>query len=117
MKINQFADISKEEFQKKLLTGINNKEMREITRETIEISPNNLPKSFDWRSLNLITPIKNQQSCNACWAFAATGAIETLHAVRSGNLSSLSEQNLIDCSFLQGYFFVFFNFYFYFYFI
>lgn len=31
------------------------------------------------------------------WAFAATGAIEAIHAITTGNLVSLSEQELIDC--------------------
>ncbi|KAJ0666994.1 putative actinidain [Helianthus annuus] len=32
-----------------------------------------------------------------CWAFAATSTIETLHHIETGILTTLSEQELIDC--------------------
>ncbi|CAF0712111.1 unnamed protein product [Brachionus calyciflorus] len=54
------------------------------------------PASVDWRGLT--TPIKNQGSCGACWAFSATGAIEAHHAKKTGSIVSLSEQQLVDCS-------------------
>jgi cathepsin K len=32
-----------------------------------------------------------------CWAFAASGALESHNFLRNGKLEPLSEQNLIDC--------------------
>lgn len=55
------------------------------------------PQSLDFRPQGRVSKVKDQGSCGSCWAFATTGALESLLAAQ--NRSTLfSEQNLVDCS-------------------
>ena len=56
-----------------------------------------LPDEFDWRDKGVLTPIKTQGSCGACWAFSAVCAMEAKWAIQRYDLIPLSEQALIDC--------------------
>jgi C1A family cysteine protease len=57
-----------------------------------------LPSSYDWRTLNGVTPIKNQGSCGDCWAFGTVGPLESQILIKDGVTVDLSEQYLVSCN-------------------
>ena len=60
---------------------------------------------LNWASLGYVTPVKNQGQCGSCWAFSATGALEgQMFKFYNGTVpvTSLSEQNLVDCTYPIG---------------
>ena len=57
-----------------------------------------LPASYDWRSLNGVTPIKNQGNCGSCWAFSTVGPLESQILLQGGGTVPLSEQYLVSCN-------------------
>jgi len=63
-----------------------------------EIEERAVPSSFDWRTENVVTPVRSQGSCGSCYVFTATGAIEGAYKIATGQLTALSDQMLLDCA-------------------
>jgi len=97
--MNEFADLSGEEFAKIILGSCVIPKRNSTGAATFLKSPFiQVPTSVDWRDKNLVTPIKDQKQCGSCWAFSTTGSLEGQHSKKTGKLVSLSEQQLVDCS-------------------
>ncbi|KAJ6224292.1 hypothetical protein RDWZM_002837 [Blomia tropicalis] len=100
--INNFTDITNEEFRR-TMNGY-----RKLSAHSLAGSVHTdedvlgLPDTVDWTTKGVVTPIKFQDVCASGWAFAAIASIEGQHALKTGKLVSLSEQNLIDCSRPEG---------------
>ena len=57
-----------------------------------------LPESVDWRDKGAVSDVKDQGSCGSCWAFCATEMIESYAAINTGNLPTLSSQQVTSCT-------------------
>ena len=101
MEVNKFADLTADEFRSQYISGLYRNNLfryNTLRFEDLYIDISDLPNEFDWVGKGVVTPVKDQGQCGSCWAFSTTGSIEGAYAIASGNLVSLSEQQLIDCS-------------------
>jgi cathepsin L len=98
---NEYADMSNQEFQQ-IMNGYKGRTSpgSHLVYQADDVT--DLPPTVDWRDKGYVTPIKNQGSCGSCWAFSSTGSLEGQTFKKYGRLTSLSEQNLVDCSQKQG---------------
>jgi len=94
MGVNQFSVYTTEEFANRFLTPMG--EASTNVDETMEMIGD-----VDWTSQGKVSGVKNQGQCGSCWAFSATGVLESFYLIK-GSSVSLSEQQLVDCSRPQG---------------
>lgn len=95
---NLYSGMNYEEFKQYMNFDINKQLIKENKKINNSDEVNiNLPVSIDWRDNNAVTAIKNQGNCGSCWAFSTIGSLEGIYAIKYNNLTSFSEQQLVDC--------------------
>lgn len=99
MGLNQFSDMSDEEFSTKVLMA----PQQCSATNTVSASragAADLPVAMDWREKGVVSEVKNQGACGSCWTFSTVGCLEAHMAIKYQNWMAprLSEQQLVDCA-------------------
>jgi len=93
--VNEFADMTAQEFFAQRL-GFRGAQKANIGGKVLDTTVS-VPSSVDWVDAGYVTGVKNQGSCGSCWSFSTTGVVEGVHFNATGDLVSLSEEELVDC--------------------
>ncbi|CAJ1961890.1 unnamed protein product [Sphenostylis stenocarpa] len=94
--LNKFSDLTEEEFMASH-TGLNIGSSLGSDSVAAPLNSIDFQTSLDWREEGAVTGVKDQGQCGSCWAFSAVAAVEGIYQIRTNQLVSLSEQNLMDC--------------------
>ena len=94
MAVNGFADLTWDEFRMQYLSNFTH--LNRTSSHQVSNSNTSVPEKKDWRGI--VTDVKNQGNCGSCWSFAAVGGIESLYAIRTGQIMNFSDQQVLDCT-------------------
>ncbi|MBA0849408.1 hypothetical protein Goshw_015657 [Gossypium schwendimanii] len=125
--LNRFADLTNEEYRAIYLgIKKPNRKVSKASDRYAALLGEKLPDSVDWREKGAVAEVKDQGSCDfeveywiyvgvlykvkvndftenlmlntgSCWAFSTIAAVEGINQIVTGELLSLSEQELVDC--------------------
>uniref|UniRef100_A0A9I9CZ95 Vignain n=1 Tax=Cucumis melo TaxID=3656 RepID=A0A9I9CZ95_CUCME len=104
LKLNKFADMSNYEFVN-FYARSNISHFRKLHGRRrgaggfMYEQDTDLPSSVDWRERGAVNAIKEQGTCGSCWAFSSVAAVEAINKIKTNQLLSLSEQELLDCNY------------------
>lgn len=98
--INQFSHMTDEEFLEMFTTHTSRAAVTNTNVQEVKVP--NVP-DVDWVVAGKVSPVKNQGGCDAGYAFATTGLLESYNMIsKNSSATLLSEQQLVDCSASYG---------------
>jgi len=97
--LTKYSDMSVEEFKSTLLGYV-----RPESKSDVGVLPTGdvaVPQTLDWRTQNMVTPVKDQGQCGSCWAFSTVENIESMYCMKNKidctTFAPLSPQEIVDC--------------------
>jgi len=93
--LNKFSDMTQAEFKQSHL-GYKRSPVRAeplIMDKPVQAAPT----SFDWRTKNAVTAVKDQGQCGSCWAFSVTEELESMWFLSGKNIPTLAPQQIVSC--------------------
>ncbi len=94
--VNQFADLSDEEFERMYLSKPIS--VQQPADFGAEAAAPNQDIDVNWVTKGKVTDVKDQGLCGSCWTFSAISITETLVAIKNNTTPErYSEQQLVDC--------------------
>jgi C1A family cysteine protease len=103
MKVNHFADLTKQEFTDRYLSKgvkVNNKPTKATSSHPLLESKHLvLPESVDWKAKAKVSLPGDQGDCGSCWAWTTAALMESLNAIENDLAVApvYSVQYLLDC--------------------
>jgi len=102
MGVNEFSHLTHDEFKAQMVGPKITPRNQTNVKILANVAGKGPAAAVDWRTKGAVTPVKNQGQCGSCWSFSTTGSTEGRVQIATGKLTSLSEQQLMDCSTKEG---------------
>jgi len=91
--ITKFAHLTEGEFRAQYLGTL----PKQVDAPVHQPKSAKLATSFDWRSKDVVTEVKNQGYCGSCWAHSAVETVESAWAIAGNPLTEFSVQQVTSC--------------------